>query len=58
MSEHTNAEFQINEWFNNTPEAIEFERNTERDSYSMTKLHVYAGSYLGEVVGNYSKVTL
>ena len=54
MSEHTNAEFQINEWFNNTPEAIEFERNTKRDSYSMTKLHVH----VGEIVGNYSKVTL
>ena len=58
MSEHTNAEFQINEWFNNTPEAIELERNTKRDSYSMTKLHVHDGSYLGEIVGNYSKVTL
>lgn len=58
MSEHTNAEFQINEWFNNTPEAIEFVRNTKRDSCSMTKLHVHDGSYLGEVVGNYSKVTL
>ena len=51
MSEHTNAEFQINEWFNNTPEAIELERNTKRDSYSMTKLHVHDGSYLGEIVG-------
>ena len=58
MSEHTNAEIQINEWFNNTPEAIEFVRHTKRDSYSMAKLHVHDGSYLGEIVGNYSKVIL
>lgn len=58
MSEHTNAELQINEWFNNAPEAIEFVRNTKRDSYSLAKLHVHDGSYLGEIVGNYSKVTL
>ena len=50
MSEHTNAELQINEWFNNAPEVIEFVRNTKRDSYSLAKLHVHDGSYLGEIV--------
>lgn len=58
MSEHTYAELQINEWFKDTPEAIVLVKNTKRDSYSMTKLHVHDGSYLGEIVGNYSKVTL
>lgn len=58
MSEHTNADYQINEWFNNAPEKIEFVRNTIKDSESMVRLHVRDGSYLGEIVGNYSKVTL
>lgn len=58
MSERTNAEYQVNEWFNNAQEKIEFVRNTKRDSYSMTKLHLHDGSYLGEIVGNYSKITL
>ena len=58
MSEHTNAAYQINEWFNNAPEPIEFVRNIKRDSFSMAKLHVHDGSYLGEIVGNYSKITL
>lgn len=58
MGEHTNAEYQINEWFNNAPEKIEIVRNAKRDSYSMDILHVHDGSYLGEIVGGYSKVTL
>lgn len=58
MLECSNAEYQINEWFNNAPEKIEFVKNTKRDSYSMAKLHLHDGSYLGEIVGNYSKITL
>lgn len=58
MLECSNAEYQINEWFNNASEKIEFVKNTKRDSYSMAKLHLHDGSYLGEVVGNYSKITL
>ncbi len=57
MSEHTKASYQINEWFNNAPETIELVRNAKRDSFSTAKLHVHDGSYLGEIVGNYSTVT-
>ena len=58
MSDNTNATYQINTWFNNASEKINFVKSDRKDLHSMTKLHVSDGSYLGEIVGNYSKVTI
>ena len=57
MSEHNNTAYQIKEWFINSPETMEFVNSIRRDFDSMAKLHVRDGSYLGEIVGDYSKVT-
>ena len=56
MSEYTNAAYQINVWLKNTMEKIDFVRTTVKDTDSMKKLHVHDGSYLGEIVGNYSRI--
>ena len=58
MSENTNATYQINSWFKHTQQKISLVRNNIRDLSSMKMLHVGEGSYLGEIVGAYSKVSL
>lgn len=58
MSEYTNAAYQINDWLTSAPEKVGLVKSVAKDMDSMEKLHVHDGSYLGEIVGNYSKVTL
>ena len=56
MLEYTNVAYQINEWLKNSPEKINIVRSRVRDMDSITLLHVHNGSYLGEIVGGYSKI--
>lgn len=58
MSENTNAAYKINNWFNNAQQKVTLVRSGGRDLDSMKKLHVGEGSYLGEIVGTYSKIAL
>ena len=58
MSENTNAKYQINNWFNNAQQKVTLVRSDKRDLNSMKMLHVCEGSYLGEIVGTYSKIAL
>lgn len=58
MSENTNAVYQINSWFKDAPQKVSLTRSIRRDLDSMKMLHVSEGSYLGEIVGGYSKVAL
>ncbi|MDE7352706.1 MAG: DUF2625 domain-containing protein [Acetatifactor sp.] len=58
MSENTIAAYQINSWFKDAQQKISLVRSGRRDLDSMIKLHVSEGSYLGEIVGTYSKIAL
>lgn len=58
MSDKTNAAYQISEWFSDSPEKVETVRSDGEDKESMKLLHVHNGSYLGEITGGYSKITL
>ena len=58
MSENTNAAYQINSWFDNAQQKVTRVRSSGRNLNSMKRLHVGEGSYLGEVVGRYSKIAL
>lgn len=57
MSENTTA-YQIDNWLNSAQQKISLVRSDERDIDSLKRLHVGEGSYLGEIVGTYSKVAL
>ncbi len=56
MSENTNAANQINNWFKNAKQKVTLVRSSVRDLDSMKMLHLDEGSYLGEIVGTYSKI--
>ena len=58
MSDKTNAVYQISAWFSNSHEKVEVIRAHSEDMESMNLLHVHNGSYLGEIAGGYSKITL
>ncbi len=58
MSDKTNAAYQIREWFSNSPEKVESIRAHSEDRESMNLVHVHDGSYLGEITGWHSKITL
>lgn len=58
MSEKTNAAYHINTWFKDAPQKGSIVRSDRRDQVSMRRIHVGEGSYLGEIVGTYSKVAL
>ena len=58
MSEYNNASDQIKSWFRFAPEEVRLERNSKIDLESITRLHISEGSYLGEIVGTYSKVEM
>lgn len=58
MSENTNAAYQINSWLNNAQQKVTLVRSGGRNLDSMKRLHVGEGSFLGEIVGTYSKIAL
>lgn len=58
MSEYTDAKNMINEWLKNSPEKTITEKNNEEDKNSMAMLHVRNESFLGEIVGGYSRLSL
>lgn len=58
MSENTNATYQINSWFKNARQRVSLVSSSRKDLNSMKKLRVGEGSYLGGIVGTYSKIAL
>ena len=56
MSENTNVAYQINNWLNNAQQKVTLVRSEGRNIDSTKRLHVADESYLGEIVGTYSKV--
>lgn len=58
MSENTNAAYQINSWFDNAQQMVTRVRSSGSNLDSMKMLHIGEGSYLGEIVGTYSKIAL
>lgn len=58
MSENTNAAYQINSWFDNAQQRVSAVKSSGKNLDSMKRLHVGEGSYLGEIVGTYSKIAL
>ena len=58
MSENTNAAYQINSWFDNAQQKVSAVKSSGKNLDSMKRLHVGEGSYLGEIVGTYSKIAV
>lgn len=58
MSDKSNATYQIDEWFSNSPEKVEILRTCSEDKKIMSQLSLGHGSYLGEIADGYSKISL
>ncbi len=58
MLRNTSAATQIDEWIRNSPETVHITKQTLSDNETMQRLHVHKGSYIGEIIGRYTRVSL